>query len=865
MNDLKKIFAALFLLFVFTFANAANENDTTQIAVEKWLTAGPVKISKPAFAGQKDLHGKKFNISNLLKSEFKKIEYPVVNNPFTEGKKWRETATDTSGTVNVSDIDDKGYYLFWQTVYFHVKEFTKLEIIVKTRQGFEMYVDKKKKLSSYSATAKNKDIPEKTKTLNLEPGRHVLLIKSLYEKDTSNTQWNIKVSYSIKNKAKNPSVNLLPETFMDMDHLMNGKRLSSVSISPDGNYYMCNYRETFPPDGKTQRWSEIIDAETEKTVFSSKFGDISSIKWTPCENCITFTAKRGNDKYLIKHNLTTQTEKILMKLPKKFDDYHWADKGDFIVYSVSDKLKRDKSGVYKLEGMPDRWPWYRSRSQLFILNTHDLSTKQLTYGHLTCNLQDISPDGKKILFTQSIPQYSERPYYKQIVLQMNLETLAVDTLWSDNFSAGIKYSPDGKKLLVTGSAAIFNNAGVNLKKGKIPNDYDTQAYIYDLTTKSIEPITKNFNPAVISAHWNAGDNNIYFLAEDRTYRNIWRYNTTDKTFEALPVKTDVVNGFSFSEKTNKMVYSGSSISYPATGYIMDLNTENQKLISDPSKEFFKNVKFGKTEDWTFKNKNGLTIDGRIYYPPDFDSDKKYPLIVYYYGGTSPTSRSFGGRYPKNLFAAHGYVVYVLQPSGATGYGQDFSALHVNGWGKENATDIIEGTKKFLKTHSFIDKNAVGCIGASYGGYMTMYLQTQTDIFSAAIAHAGISSISSYWGEGYWGYLYSSVASANSFPWNNKKLYVDHSPLFNADKVKTPILLLHGTADTNVPTGESIQFYTALKLLGKPVELVEIEGQNHHITDYKKRIRWQKTILAWFDKYLKHQNDWWKNLYPDKNL
>ena len=149
--------------------------------------------------------------------------------------------------------------------------------------------------------------------------------------------------------------------------------------------------------------------------------------------------------------------------------------------------------------------------------------------------------------------------------------------------------------------------------------------------------------------------------------------------------------------------------------------------------------------------------------------------------------------------------------------------------------------------------------------MTMYLQTQTGIFSAAIAHAGISSISSYWGQGYWGYLYSSVASANSFPWNNKKLYVDHSPLFNADKVNTPILLLHGTVDTNVPAGESIQFYTALKLLGKPVELVEIEGQNHHITDYKKRIRWQKTILAWFDKYLKHNNDWWKYLYPEKNL
>jgi len=241
------------------------------------------------------------------------------------------------------------------------------------------------------------------------------------------------------------------------------------------------------------------------------------------------------------------------------------------------------------------------------------------------------------------------------------------------------------------------------------------------------------------------------------------------------------------------------------------------------------------------------------------------LLVYYYGGTVPTSRDFGGRYPKNLFAAMGYIVYDLQPSGAIGYGQDFSALHVNGWGKENARDIIEGTKKFIKAHPQVNSNAVGCLGASYGGYMTMWLQTQTNIFTTAIAHAGISDISSYWGQGYWGYLYSSVASANSFPWNNKKLYVDRSPLFNADKIHTPMLLIQGTADTNVPTGESIQLYTALKLLGRPVKFVEIKGQNHHIVDYNKRILWQKTIFAWLAKYLKDQPQWWNEMYPKKDL
>ena len=190
-------------------------------------------------------------------------------------------------------------------------------------------------------------------------------------------------------------------------------------------------------------------------------------------------------------------------------------------------------------------------------------------------------------------------------------------------------------------------------------------------------------------------------------------------------------------------------------------------------------------------------------------------------------------------------------------------MHVNDWGKIVADEIIIGAHKFLDAHEFVDRDRVGCIGASYGGFMTMLLQTKTDMFACAVSHAGISSISSYWGEGYWGYLYSSVATANSFPWNRKDIYVDQSPLFNADKITTPLLLLHGKIDTNVPLGESIQLYTALKLLGQDVELIEIAGQDHHIMDYGKRKQWSKTIIAWFDKYLKDQSQWWEDLYPAK--
>jgi len=331
----------------------------------------------------------------------------------------------------------------------------------------------------------------------------------------------------------------------------------------------------------------------------------------------------------------------------------------------------------------------------------------------------------------------------------------------------------------------------------------------------------------------------------------------------LPLQEDVIRSFDIARNGEWATYTGVSVSNSSRAYLFNLKTMKSTLLCDPYAERLEKLELGDVKDWNFTSSFGDVIEGRYYLPPHFDPAKKYPLIVYYYGGTSPTQRTFESTYPLHVYAAQDYVVYTLQPSGTTGYGQEFSARHVNAWGKQTAQEIIEGTKKFAAEHSFVDSTKIGNIGASYGGFMTQYLLTQTDLFASAVSHAGISNITSYWGEGYWGYTYSAGASAGSYPWNNPQLYVDQSPLFHADKIETPLLLLHGTADTNVPIGESIQMFTALKLLGKPVEFIQVEGENHAIYDYQKRIAWNHTIYAWFDKWLKNDARWWNSMYPEK--
>ena len=358
---------------------------------------------------------------------------------------------------------------------------------------------------------------------------------------------------------------------------------------------------------------------------------------------------------------------------------------------------------------------------------------------------------------------------------------------------------------------------------------------------------------------------IYFTADDRMGRNLFRLNPKNMQVTRFELPVTYVQDYSIAttaKSAPRAVFFGQTPQRARDMYTCELGKAKPRTRHIGSINFddiYKDVAIAPSTSWQFKATRGDSIDGFYLLPPNFDSSKKYPMIVYYYGGCSPSSNQLESWYPFQTFAAQGYVVYVLNPSGTTAYGQEFAARHVNTWGHESGDDIIQGVKEFCKQHNFVDAKRVGCIGASYGGFMTEYLQTRTDIFAAAISHAGISNIASYWGGGYWGYSYGETAQYGSFPWNNPDLYVKQSPLFNADKIHTPLLLLHGTADTNVPTNESQQLYTALKILGRDVAYVQVEGENHVITDYNKRLAWLNVIYAWFAKYLQNDSSWWDSI------
>ncbi len=720
---------------------------------------------------------------------------------------------------------------------------------------------------------KTKRNNSKTLHLSLTPGVHLFVLKGLFSPKCFGKKWSLNISIKPTQPKTLAGLNysLFPRKIFSTSFLLNRVKLKGASISPDGGEVVLWYTKT-DKSGKTSSWYELRDF-SGKVLYSAKpSGRLANFQWSPDGRYYSFlTRKRKGKKFF---GTLWVVERKSFKVRAAAENiqglsYHkWSPDSRVILLAITEKLKSTKverSGLKRLRGMPDRWPWFRNRTKLYALFLRGGGVVQLTDDRWSAENPHFSPDGRKLLFLRWRPDYRKRPFFFADIFELDLKSFALKPVLRDlAWLRDASYSPDGKKLLLVGGPSLFGKLGWSekLPKGSVPNEYDRQLYVYDLSKREVELLTKGFAPAVSRSYWNPVDGNIYFTAVDRSYFRLYRYNVSTGKIERIPTQAETVFSFHFARHKPRAVLIGTGVTHPVWAYTLELKGFKQRLLAAPARAELSELHLSKVEPWRAKLP-GKTLDGRIYYPPGFDPRKKYPLIVYYYGGTYPVIRTFDGRYPFHLWAAHGYVVYVLQPSGAIGFGQVHSARHVNEWGSVVADEIIAAVKQFLAAHDFVDPKRVGSIGASYGGFMTMYLQTRTKLFSAAISHAGISNITSYWGAGFWGYLYSAVATAHRYPWSHPNFYIRQSPLYSAHKITTPLLLLHGSADTNVPPAESIQMYTALKLLNRPVELILVKGENHWILSYKKRLLWTQTILAWFDRYLKGQPLWWKSLYPDK--
>ena len=821
------------------------------IEVQKLKHAGPYPVANPWMADSVNVKGEKFSMEGVLDSP---LSFTLLN----KGKE--VTAAQL--------LADKQDALHLASFCVSNTQRTKATIAVEGLEQYRLFVDGEQ-------VAVNGD---KAETI-LTPSQHTVVIKYLTRKNASSDKKSIKLTVTAANGAPLSVGDAAAKRAYNIYDVICAPNYPSVSISPNGKFIVV--RKTWVDrKGNNHSISELRNSQTNRVMATFE----ENVKWMPSSNKLYFTQKAsdssiaGEEKQdgtlqLITINpLTMEREVLAANIPDGWFQFTPDEKT--LIYTLTTEGRKKDPQVYDVKEPEDRQPGWRERSNLAKYDLASGILQPLTFGYHNIYLMDISADSRYLLIGKEEERLTKRPttltsFYRLDLGSMNASsatTPKVETLIEKGeFLNSAQFSPDGKSILVSASPEAFNGIGKNVEEGQTPSMIDTQLYLMTLSDKKVRPLTRDFNPNVQSVDWSKADGNIYFTAEDKDCVHLFQLNPKSGKFTLLKTPEEYIKSFSLASSAAEMAFSGQSASNADRLYKMNTKALKSQLVDDLSARELKDVELGECKAWNFVNSRGDTLCCRYYLPPHFDAAKKYPMIVNYYGGCSPTSRMFQSRYPHHVYAAMGYVVLVVNPSGATGFGQKFSARHVDTAGEGVAEDIISSTQAFCDEHAFVNRKKIGCIGVSYGGFMTQYLQTKTDLFAAAISHAGISDHTSYWGEGYWGYSYSEVSMANEYPWTNKHLFVDQSPLYNADKIHTPLLFVHGTADNNVPVGESIQLYTALKLLGRPTAMVLVDGQDHHIIDYEKRLKWQNTIFAWFAKWLQDDASWWTEMYGDEKM
>lgn len=818
---MNKLTTLLALLVMGTAATAQN------IEVAKARHAGPFEVRRPMIIDSVDAAQKKYSDASLLDTRLS-VETPMSDAPVAIGSLPLKNH-NTAAEFHLLSFD------------FQVKGFAKVQIKVDGVQS-KVFVDGK----------------ETRDMTPYQPGQYHVVVK--YVADTAPVSISLQTSDSTKvlladliSGARRP--------FSLADN-MEMKHYYGVSLSPSGRWARVN-RTWFEPGGATHYEAVCIEVATGREIDAEGF-----YAWMPRSDRYLKTRHRDGSKQLLAVDPANGSAQLLCAdLPE--GSFAMSPTEDFIIINEQVKGPERERGVYEILSPDDRQPGNRDRNKLSRLDLATGLLQPLTFGNKNVWLYDIASDGSHIVFGFNHDRLTKRPTTLTTLCRMDLATMKVDTLvCEDGFLTNASIIPGTNNLLITASAEAFDRLGCTLPADLIPNRFDYQLFFMDGTTKEIRPLTRDFDPSIKQVH--LSNNGLCFLvAENKDSVSLYRMDLKTFAIAKVDQPCEVIGSASLADNGSLLLYYGTGVCSADKLYSLSIGKKGAvsvKVMEDLNADRMACIDLGTCQGFSFASKRGYNLTGHYYLPAHFDASKRYPVIVHYYGGCSPTARRFGGgsHYPAHYWNALGYVVLVVNPSGASGFGQEWASRHVNTMGEGVAEDIIEATEWFAQ-NDWVDRDKIGCVSASYGGFMTQLLLTKTDLFATGISHAGISDHTSYWGEGYWGYSYSEVSAADSYPWTRKDLYVDRSPLFNADKIHRPILFTHGTSDTNVPIGESIQMYTALKLLGIPTAFVMVEGENHGIMDYTKRQQWINTMVAWFNRWLQDDPSWWNEIYTPKEL
>src|SRR6266545_4328154 len=409
-------------------------------------------------------------------------------------------------------------------------------------------------------------------------------------------------------------------------------------------------------------------------------------------------------------------------------------------------------------------------------------------------------------------------------------------------------------------------------KDLTPGDYDVPPFslgdpaAFDFAPDSSE-ISTGFDRWVGELVWAPDSQNIFIGAEDRGRELI---GVASINGGVKPLIADTASsGISLSSDGKTLAFTRSNFAAPAEVFAAISNGSDVRQLTQANASLMAQLDLNPAEDFEYKGAKtsvvrtaklgklqastdigpGRTamIHGFIIKPPQFDKSKKYPMILLIHGGPQGAwLDSWGYRWNPQMWAARGYVTVLINPHGSTGYGQAFTEQISGEWGGAVYEDLMKGVDHMIKL-GYVDPNRLGAAGGSYGGYMVDWILGHTDRFKALVSHAGVYNLTSMYATEE---LWFADWEFKGTPWDNPELYTKWSPHLSAKNFKTPTLVVHGELDYRVPVGEGLQLFSTLQRKGVPSKLLYYPDEGHWILKPQNSELWYKTVLDWFDQWLK---------------
>lgn len=382
--------------------------------------------------------------------------------------------------------------------------------------------------------------------------------------------------------------------------------------------------------------------------------------------------------------------------------------------------------------------------------------------------------------------------------------------------------------------------------------------IYDLKKSTKQYVTESFDSNVDAYCWGNDNTTLYFIGVWHGKTHVYQTNLKGQVKQLTDGQYDYGSVQTLGN-TKQLLVTRHSMSHPDDLFIVSPSKKERQAkvtqLTDENKHIFDQLAIGKVEERWSKTSDGKDLLSWIVLPPHFDANKKYPTLLFCEGGPqSPVSQFWSYRWNLQIMAANGYIIVAPNRRGLPGFGSDWNAQVSGDWTGQCMNDYLSAIDDAANHLPYVDKDRLGAVGASFGGFSVYYLASHHNKrFKCFISHDGAFNLESMYTdtEEAW---FSNWEYDDAY-WNkdqtaNAKRTYDNSPHKFVDQWDTPILCIHGEKDYRINANQGMGAFNAARLRGIPAELLIFPDENHWVLKPQNGILWQRTFFNWLDRWLK---------------